>query len=127
VGRCVLLLKSAYAGSAGRYLITNRLDVFLQIDHVGVEVFTKTLHPLLGRSADINFVESTAFLQRISRAAEQNGPGLQQLAERLDDVEPDIRSQFAGLTAEVHSRAATQQASGPASDDGRTARRTGGF
>ncbi len=104
-GRCVLLLKSGHVlTDSGRQHITNRLDMFLQIDHAGVDIFTKTLHPLFGRSADINFVESMNFLQRISRAAEANGPGMQQLAERLDNVKPEVRGAFGAVVADVHTR-----------------------
>ena len=105
-GRCVLLLKSDFASERDdRWQVTNRLDVFLQVDHVGVDAFTRTLHPLFGKSADLNFVESTKFLERISRTSEENGPGMQRLAERLDKVEPDVRSRFAELTTEVYHNA----------------------
>jgi hypothetical protein len=126
-GRCVLLLKSSYGGTPeGRSHITNRLDVFLQIDHVGVDVFTKTLHPLLGRSADINFVESMTFLQRISRAAEQNGPGMQQLAARLAGIDSGVRDEFAGLTAEAHERSLVQSHTAETSGNPHTANRLEG-
>lgn len=105
-GRCVLLLKSDYQSQPGEVCqVTNRLDVFLQVDHMGVDAFTRTLHPLFGKSADTNFVESTQFLERISRTSEDNGPGMRRLAERLDKVEPAVRSQFADLTTEVHQHA----------------------
>ncbi len=105
-GRCVLLLKSDYRSLNGDgWQVTNRLDVFLQVDHVGVDAFTRTLHPLFGKSADTNFMESTQFLERISRSSEENGPGMQRLAGRLDKVEPEVRSQFADLTTEVYRHA----------------------
>ena len=105
-GRCVLLLKSGYHEKPdNRWQITNRLDVFLQVDHVGVDAITRTLHPLFGKSADVNFVESTKFLERICRTSEENGPGMQRLAKRLDKVEPDVRSRFSDLTSEVHQSA----------------------
>ena len=69
------------------------------------EVFFRTLHPLFGKTADVNFVESTKFLERISRTSEENGPGMQHLAKRLDKVDPEVRSRFAELTTEVHRNA----------------------
>ncbi|MCP4193087.1 MAG: hypothetical protein GY768_20955 [Planctomycetaceae bacterium] len=125
-GRCVLLLKSKYSRTAkSEWQVTNRLDVFLQVDHIGVDVFARTLHPLLGKSADINFVESTKFLERISRTSESNGPGMQRLATRLDQVDDDVKSRFAEIASEVFDsaqerklissteRSATKQASRP--------------
>ena len=50
-GRCVLVLKSGSVPTMdGSYQITNRLDIFLQIDHAGLDIFAKTLHPLLGQN-----------------------------------------------------------------------------
>lgn len=113
-GRCVLLLKSDYDQTDGqRWSVTDRLAIFLQVDHVGVDVFTRTLHPLLGKSADINFVESTNFLERISRTSEDNGPGMQRLSERLDNVDEDVRKKFAELTSLVHEDARRRLAQMP--------------
>jgi hypothetical protein len=113
-GRCVLLLKSNYSKSdTERWQITNRLDVFLQVDNMAVDAVTRTLHPLVGKSADLNFVQTTEFLERISRTSEENGPGMQRLAQRLSHVEPDIRSQFAELTQEIHGRAQARLARSP--------------
>jgi len=110
-GRCVLLLKSGFVETEkSRTHVVNRLDVFLQLDHAGAEVLTKTLHPLVGRSADVNFLESTEFLQRISRTAEQNGPGMQRLALRLDDVHDAVRRRFADLMGTVNANATQSQA-----------------
>jgi hypothetical protein len=111
-GRCVLLLKSAYTAESGRRQIVNRLDIFLQLDHTGAKVLTKTLHPLVGRSTDVNFLESTEFLERISRTAEANGPGVQRLASRLNNVHPAVRQRFAELTAAVSARSAAGPISG---------------
>lgn len=104
-GRCVLLLKSGYASTAeGRVHVTNRLDVFLQLDNVALDVIARTIHPLMGRTADINFVQTVAFLGRVSRNAEVNSPGMQRLADRLTKVDPSVRQQFAELTEAVGSR-----------------------
>ena len=104
-GRCLLVLKSgAVKTNSGRYQITNRLDVFIQIDHAGVDIFAKTLHPLLGKSADVNFLESMRFLQRMSRAVENNAPGMQHLGGRLQRVDDDVRGRFQQVVASVNTR-----------------------
>jgi hypothetical protein len=104
-GRCVLVLKSGTVPSrADSFTLSNQLDIFLQVDHAGVDVFARTLHPLLGKSADINFRESMNFLQRMSRAAQNNGEGMQHLASRLQDVDDSVRMEFQTVLTNVAAR-----------------------
>lgn len=103
-GRCVLVLRTSSAKNGTGYQINNMLDVFLQIDHVGLDIFAKTLHPLLGKSADINFTESMRFIEKMSRASEKNGEGMQHMIDRLDGVQPHIRSDFKQVVANVNAR-----------------------
>ena len=86
------------------YQITNRLDVFLQIDHAGLDIFAKTLHPLLGKSADVNFTESMKFLERMSNASEKNNDGMQHMVGRLQTVQPPIQKQFKQIISNVNQR-----------------------
>jgi hypothetical protein len=125
-GRCVLVLKSGYRQSPkARWNVTNEMDVFLQIDNMAVDVVTRTLHPLLGKSADLNFVQSTQFIERISRTSEENGSGMNRLAQRLDNVRPDVRQQFAQITQSVYATAQNRGAAAVANklpaDDPRAA------
>jgi hypothetical protein len=109
-GSCVLLLRSVYApDERGQTIITNHLDVFLKVDNMGVDLLAKTLTPLVGKSADSNFVESAGFLGKISEAAEANGPGVQRLAANLEQVDPAVRDRFADLAATVSHRAALRE------------------
>lgn len=103
-GRCVLVLRSGAAKSNAGYKITNMMDVFLQVDHAGLDIFTKTLHPLLGKSADINFTESMRFVEKMSKAAENNGEGMQHMTDRLQDVDSEIRKSFRRVVANVNER-----------------------
>ena len=82
----------------------------MRIESTGIDLLAKTLHPLLGRTADINFVESTKFLGRLSAAAENNGPGVQELANKLEGVRPEVRAKFSEIAAKVHSRAVSRVA-----------------
>jgi hypothetical protein len=111
-GRCVLLLRSGYVPTqGGRVHVTSCLDVFLQLDNVAVDVVARTIHPLLGRTADMNFVQTVAFLGRISRNAERNGPGMKRLAQRLAKVDPAVRLRFAELAASVGANSSTGRVS----------------
>lgn len=113
-GRCVLILQAGYGYDLNhRSLIGSRLDVFLQLDNVGADLVARTLSPWVGKVTDVNFAESCKFAAKISQTAETNGPGMQRLADKLKNVEPEVRADFARVSAGVHSRV-TQRESGQA-------------
>jgi hypothetical protein len=104
-GRCLVLLKSGYSQDASaKTQITHRLDMFVQLDNIGAELVAKTLQPLVGKSADHNFIETSRFLGQISQAAETRPSGMQQLSGRLTKVEPTVREKFASLSADIYAR-----------------------
>lgn len=110
-GRCVLVLKSEYQQTMDqRTYITNQLDMFVQLDNVGAEILARTLHPLVGKASDHNFVESTQFLAQVSQAAETRGVKLQQLSRRLANIQPDVRSRFSEVAELVSQRASMRHA-----------------
>jgi hypothetical protein len=109
--RCVLLLKSGYLQETdGRHHVTSRMDTFIQIDHAGVELLAKTLQMLIHRAADYNFVETASFLATVSRTAETNSAGMQRLAGKLTNIDPEVRDRFAEISLEVGQRALGRQA-----------------
>ncbi len=109
--KCVLVLKSGYMRETdGRYHVTSRMDTFIQIDHAGVELLAKTLQLLVHRSADYNFVETAGFLGTVSRTAESNPGGMCRLAEKLTNVEPEVRDRFSELSVEVGQKARERDA-----------------
>jgi hypothetical protein len=110
-GRGVMLLRSEYKkDKEERVLVQNSLDVFIQIDQTGAELVAKTLQPLVGKAADINFQESATFVGRVSQAAESNAAGMQRLAAKLKNVTPERRAEFADISAVVSERAVLRQA-----------------
>jgi hypothetical protein len=113
-GQCLAVLKSGYVRETdGRYYVTSRLDGFLAVEPGGAELLTKVLHPLVIKNADANFVQTVAFVGSLSRTAEVNPRGLQRLAQRLANVQPDVRQQFAQVVTGVAQRAAALQAPDP--------------
>jgi hypothetical protein len=109
--RCVLVLKSGYLQETdGRYHVTSRMDTFIEIDHAGVELLARTLQMLVHRAADYNFVETAAFFATVSRTAEVNSGGMQRLARKLPNVEPDVRERFAELSLDVGEKARRREA-----------------
>ncbi len=103
-GRCVMVLHSSYAPGNANTKVSSQLDLFLSLDHAGAELVAKTLHPLVGRTADNNFVESVKFFGKVSEAAQTNGDNLHRLASRLERVEPVVRDEFIRLTSAISSR-----------------------
>jgi hypothetical protein len=112
-GRCVLILKSGYAQAADRrWHVANRMDMFLQIDNTAADVVARTLSPWVGKVADANFQESCYFASKLSQTAEQNGAGVQRLADKLAQVEPPVRDEFSKIAVAVQQRAALRDVGG---------------
>ncbi len=108
-GRSVIVLKTGYVREPdGRYYITSRLDAFVQVDHQGLELLTKTLHPLVGKVADVNFTQTIAFVGSLSKTAEVDPDGMRRLAGQIRKVSPDVARQFAGISENVAIKAAQQ-------------------
>ena len=106
-GRSIVLLKTGYVREPdGRYYITSRLDAFVQVDHEGLELLTKTIHPFVGKVADVNFTQTVAFVGSLSKTAEVDPDGVRRLAEQLDKVAPAVARQFACVSDKVAIRAA---------------------
>jgi len=101
-GRCLMVLKTGYVRETdGRYYITTRLDTFLNVQHAGADLLSRLCHPLVGRTADLNFVQSLSFLGSLSRTAETNSRGVQRLASKLENVRPQLRDRLSELAAEI--------------------------
>ena len=117
-GCCILVLKSGYVRETnGRYYITTRLDTFIRVEPGGAELLTKVVHPLIGKTADTNFLQTVAFLGSLSRTAEVNSRGVQRLAGKLSNVAPETRRQLAKLAADIGDKANPQSASAAKTSD----------
>ena len=99
-------MKTRYARqSNGRYHITSRMDTFLTIEPIGAELLTKTISPLLGKTADHNFTQTAMFVASLSRTAELNARSVRRLASQLNRVQPEVRAGFAEAATAVAQRA----------------------
>jgi len=104
-GQCVMVLKTGYAKQpSGRCYISNRLDIFIRLENVGLELLAKTFHPWMGKIADTNFAETSQFLGSVSRTAETNSPGVTRLAGKLTSCPFEVRQEFAMLSADVAAK-----------------------
>lgn len=104
-GQCVLVLRTENsADNTGKPTAVNQLDVFLKVDNATVGLIAKTIQPLVGPTADHNFVESLKFVQRLNETTAKNGPGVQRMGSRLD-LDPNVRQQFNQVVDVVFQRA----------------------
>lgn len=110
-GRCVMVLKTSYGqGPNQRSLVSDQVDVFMQLDNVGADLIAKTLQPIFGKTAEHNFAETVAFVGRVSQAVERNPNGAERLAAKLDKVTPEVRQQFVKVATSVSERSAARLA-----------------
>jgi hypothetical protein len=110
-GSCVIVMQNQYGSSNDRIHVTCTLDVFARLDNAGVDLLAKTLNPLVGKTADYNFVETAKFVSQLSLASESNGPGVQRLAANLTGVDPQVREAFARHAEAVYQRGLLRQGS----------------
>ncbi len=106
VGRGLAIMKTRYAQQPnGRWHVTTRLDSFTAIEPIAAELVTKTISPLLGKTADHNFTQTAAFVGSLSRTAEINARSVRRLAAQLSHVQPEIRADLADLATSIAQNA----------------------
>ncbi|QDV23899.1 hypothetical protein [Aureliella helgolandensis] len=112
-GRCVCVLHSQDRGIVdGEPTMAGVMDVFLKLDNLGADILTRTLGPLVAKTADFNFAETAKFMSQISRICTQSPASAQTLAMKLDKVDESVRQEFSSVAAKV-SRDKLQRISGP--------------
>ncbi len=105
-GRGVFVLHSDYAKSAiGRTTVSCNMDIFLQLDNLGVDLVARTIQPLMWSTAEQNFAESAKYVSQVSQAAEMNPEGMQDLIGRLPQVDQEVRTQMCTVVDRVAQRA----------------------
>jgi hypothetical protein len=104
-GKCVLVLKTeSKFDKVGKPVATSQLDVFLKIENATAGLIAKTIQPVVGSTADHNFVESLKFVQRLNETTSKNGPGVQRMGKKLK-IEPTVREGFNEVIELVFQRA----------------------
>ena len=96
--RSIILLRSgAVRESNGRHYVTVRVDSFVRIEQMGVELVAKTAQPWISKTADRNFIETLSFVSNFSRTAEKNPQGMQRLATRLASIDEPTRKELVAV------------------------------
>lgn len=104
-GRAVLVLRSENTtGPDGKPVATSQLDVFLKIENAAAGIIAKSISPLVGTTADHNFVESLKFVQRLNETTSKNGPGVQRMGKKLK-IDDTVRQEFNEVVDVVFQRA----------------------
>jgi hypothetical protein len=114
----VLLLRSgSIQESNGRHYITVRIDSFVKIEQMGVELVAKTVQPWITKTADRNFIETLTFVSNFSRTAERNPQGIKRLASRLGAVDQPTRDELVALCFRTAERYAQRDNANRTSSD----------
>jgi hypothetical protein len=103
----MLVRSSAVRETNGRHYITVKIDTFVRIENLGIEIIAKTVQPWIAKTADQNLIETLTFVSNFSRTAEKNPQGMKRLANRLDAVDEPTRNQLVTLcfrTAERYAQ-----------------------
>ncbi len=82
-GSCLIVVRHQEGGVAGRPEQRLEVEAFLDVDGLGLEIVTRTLQPLIVRSAAANVHEICLFMGQFAHAASRNPGGMANLAEQL--------------------------------------------
>ena len=93
----IVLQSGAVQETNGRNYVSVRIDSFVRIDQVGVELVAKTVQPWINKTADRNLIETLGFVSTFSQTAEKNPQGMQRLAARLRTVDEPTRDELVHL------------------------------
>lgn len=105
-GKCVIVVESHYQlDASGQPSVTSRLNIFLHIDNMAAGLIARTIHPLVGTTADNNFVETLKFTEKLAATSDTNGPGVQRMGSRLPGLQPDVRQRFIDIAGIAWQRA----------------------
>ncbi len=105
-GSCVILLRHREVEPMvdGRSRQAVQVDAFLDMEGLGLEIVTRTLQPLIVRSAAANLHEICLFMASLSEAAAANPRGVAVLAARLPRTDAADRGRLAALAAATAAR-----------------------
>jgi hypothetical protein len=96
--RSIILLRSgAVRETNGRHYVTVRVDSFVRIEQMGIELVAKTVQPWISKTADRNLIETLTFVSNFSRTAEKNPQGMQRLATRLGSIDEPTRKELVAI------------------------------
>jgi hypothetical protein len=96
-GSCLLVVRCQSVVGDGRPAQRMEVEAFLDVDGLGLELVTRTLQPLIVRSAAANVHEICLFVSQFSAAATRNPAGMAVLADQLPRTGPADRRMLCAL------------------------------
>ena len=78
--------------------------MFVKVENATASLIAKTLNPIVGPTADHNFVESMKFVERLNETTQTNGVGVQRMANRLNNLQDSVRQNFIKVAGLVYER-----------------------
>jgi hypothetical protein len=117
-GSCLVVVRHTVdtASPAGRPRQTMRIDAFLDVDGVGLEIVTRTLQPLIVRSAAANLHEISLFVTQFAAAAARNPAAVARLTDRMSRTSPEDRRTLVSLASGGTGSITTASARQPVDD-----------
>ncbi|MCF0234391.1 MAG: hypothetical protein HUK22_05355, partial [Thermoguttaceae bacterium] len=105
-GEMFLILQTRYTeDESGAPVVVCRLDAFADIKNPGADLLARTLSGLLGKIADTNFSQTMAFIDSVSKIAEESPNDFAATAARLEGLTPEARRLLVAKTSEVSAQA----------------------
>lgn len=90
--QCVLVLTSGSKEETnGRRYVAARLDAFIKLDRMGLELVAKAVHPFVGQTADRNFTDTMLFVSNLSYTAEKRPEAIEQVAIDMQNLDQPRR------------------------------------
>jgi len=105
-GSCLIVVRHQEAVVAGRTAQHLEVEAFLDVDGLGLEIVTRTLQPLIARSAATNVHEICLFVDQLAHAAIRNPSGMAVLAEQLPRTAAADRRMLSALASGCRSASA---------------------
>jgi hypothetical protein len=103
-GRAVCILRSENQpfpqGHSG-HVVRGTMDVFLKLDNLGADLLTRTLGPLVAKTADHNFAETAQFVAQLSQICANNPPAALGLATQLNSIDESVRQEFTTIASRI--------------------------
>ncbi|MDR0610025.1 MAG: hypothetical protein LBG58_07950 [Planctomycetaceae bacterium] len=106
-GEVVLILRNRFMRDANNEpVIVCDLDVFIRIDHLGVDFLAKLFATTLGKIADNNFEQTVAFVGYVSESAGINAESVKRTGYQVKNVRETVREDFGEVVDRVAMRIA---------------------
>jgi hypothetical protein len=106
-GEVVLILRSRFMRDMNNEpIIICDLDVFVRLDHLGVDFLAKLFATTLGRIADSNFEQTVSFVGYVSESAGINADSVKRTGYQVKNIRETVREDFGEVVDRVASRIA---------------------